>query len=153
MRLQTRLILLIGTLLFSVIVALTFSFERLLVTTLEKSIGASALKLAKAVAEMDVIQDAFEEENPSAIIQPVVEEIRLETDAEYIVIGNREGIRYAHPLTDRIGKEMVGGDNGPVLQGMSIISKAIGSMGPSLRGRRRSTMIRMKSSVSYRSAF
>jgi two-component system CitB family sensor kinase len=30
---------------------------------------------------------------------------------------------------------MVGGDNGPVLQGMSIISKAIGSMGPSLRGK------------------
>ncbi|MGV2788603.1 sensor histidine kinase, partial [Clostridium perfringens] len=70
-----------------------------------------------------------------AIIQPVVEEIRLETDAEYIVIGNREGIRYAHPLADRIGKEMVGGDNGPVLKGMSIISKAIGSMGPSLRGK------------------
>ncbi|MGO4787549.1 ATP-binding protein [Paenibacillus sp. 2KB_20] len=135
MRLQTRLILLIGTLLFAVIVALTFSFERLLITTLEKSIGASALKLAKAVAEMDVIQNAFEEENPSAIIQPVVEEIRLETDAEYIVIGNREGIRYAHPLADRIGKEMVGGDNGPVLKGMSIISKAIGSMGPSLRGK------------------
>lgn len=135
MRLQTRLILLIGTLLFFVIVALTFSFERLLVNTLEKSIGSSALKLAKAVAEMDVIQDAFEEEDPSSIIQPAVEEIRLETDAEYIVIGNREGIRYAHPLADRIGKEMVGGDNGPVLEGMSIISKAVGSMGPSLRGK------------------
>lgn len=135
MRLQTRLILLIGTLLFSVILALSFGFERLLVSTLEKDIGNSALKLAKAVAEMDVIQNAFEKDNPSAIIQPVVEEIRLKTDAEFIVIGNREGIRYAHPVADRIGKMMVGGDNGPVLQGMSIISKAVGSMGPSLRGK------------------
>lgn len=135
MRLQTRLILLIGTLLFSVILALSFSFERLLVSTLEKDIGNSALKLAKAVAEMDVIQNAFEKDNPSAIIQPVVEEIRLKTDAEFIVIGNREGVRYAHPVADRIGKMMVGGDNGPVLQGMSIISKAVGSMGPSLRGK------------------
>lgn len=135
MRLQTRLILLIATLLFFVIVALSFSFERILANTLEKNIGSSALKLAKAVAEIDVIQKAFEEEDPSSIIQPVVEEIRLEIDAEYIVIGNREGIRYAHPLPDRLGKKMVGGDNGPVLKGESIISKAIGSMGPAIRGK------------------
>ncbi|MGO4179988.1 ATP-binding protein [Paenibacillus sp. TAF43_2] len=135
MRLQTRLILLIGTLLFIIIIALTFSFERILVTTLQKNVGASALKIAKTVALMDVIRHAFEEENPSAIIQPIVEKIRMETDAEYIVIGNKEGIRYAHPLPDRIGKEMVGGDNGPVLNGESIISEAVGSMGPSLRGK------------------
>lgn len=135
MRLQTRLILLIGTLLFVIIIALTFSFERMLVNTLQKNVGASALKIAKTVALMDVIKDAFDEENPAAIIQPIVEKVRLETDAEYIVIGNREGIRYAHPLPDRIGKEMVGGDNGPVLNGESIISEAVGSMGPSLRGK------------------
>jgi len=92
MRLQTRLILLIGTLLFIIIIALTFTFERMLVTTLEKNMGASALKIAKTVALMDVIKDAFDEENPSEIIQPIVEKIRMETDAEYIVIGNREGI-------------------------------------------------------------
>ncbi|WP_053373519.1 ATP-binding protein [Paenibacillus sp. FJAT-27812] len=135
MRLQTRLILLIGSLLFIIIIALTFSFERMLVNNLEKSVGSSALKIAKTVALMDVIGDAFDDANPSATIQPIVEKIRMETDAEYIVIGNREGIRYAHPIPDRIGKEMVGGDNGPVLQGESIISKAVGSMGPSLRGK------------------
>ncbi|MDQ0063325.1 ATP-binding protein [Paenibacillus harenae] len=135
MRLQTRLILLIGTLLFVIIIALTFSFERMLVNTLQKNVGASALKIAKTVALMDVIKDAFDEDNPAAIIQPIVEKVRLETDAEFIVIGNREGIRYAHPLPDRIGKEMVGGDNGPVLNGESIISEAVGSMGPSLRGK------------------
>lgn len=135
MRLQTRLILLIGTLLFIIIIALTFTFERMLVTTLQKNVGASALKIAKTVALMDVIKDAFDDENPSEIIQPIVEKIRMETDAEFIVIGNREGVRYAHPLPDRIGKEMIGGDNGPVLNGESIISEAVGSMGPSLRGK------------------
>ncbi|MDQ6418869.1 sensor histidine kinase [Paenibacillus sp. LHD-117] len=135
MRLQTRMILLIGSLLFLIILALTFSFERLLVNTLEKNVGASALKLAKTVALMDDIRYAFDDVEPSAAIQPIVEKIRKETDAEYIVIGNREGIRYAHPVPDRIGKTMVGGDNGPVLEGKSIISRAIGSMGPSLRGK------------------
>ncbi|MCR8642886.1 sensor histidine kinase [Paenibacillus sp. N1-5-1-14] len=135
MRLQTKLILLIGSLLFIIIMALTFSFERMLVNTLEKNIGASALKIAKTVALMDVIEDAFDDANPSEVIQPIVEQIRIETDAEYIVIGNRDGIRYAHPLPDRIGKEMVGGDNDAVWEGRSIISKAVGSMGPSLRGK------------------
>ncbi|MEK3883194.1 sensor histidine kinase [Paenibacillus sp. PL2-23] len=135
MRLQTRLILLIGGLLFLLIFALSFSFERLLVSTLERNIGASALKLAKTVALMDTIRDAFDDEDPSATIQPIVEKIRMETDAEYIVIGNREEIRYAHPLPDRIGKKMMGGDNAPVLNGQSIVSKAVGSMGHSLRGK------------------
>jgi two-component system CitB family sensor kinase len=135
LRLQTRLILLIGSLLFIIIIALTFTFERMLVNTLQKNVGSTALKIAKTVALMDDIKDAFGDENPSLIIQPIVEKIRMETDAEYIVVGNREGIRYAHPLPDRIGKEMVGGDNGPVLNGESIISEAVGSMGPSLRGK------------------
>ncbi|GGF93238.1 ATP-binding protein [Paenibacillus abyssi] len=135
MRLQTRLILLIGTLLFIIIIVLTFSFERMLVNTLKGNVGSSALKIAKTVAAMDDIQDAFAAPDPSAIIQPIVEEIRLETDAEFIVVGNREGIRYSHPIPERIGKEMVGGDNGPVLRGESIISEAVGSMGLSLRGK------------------
>ena len=125
----------IGSLLFIIIIALTFTFERMLVNTLQKNVGSSALKIAKTVALMDDIKDAFNEENPSLIIQPIVEKIRMETDAEYIVVGNLAGIRYAHPLPDRIGKEMVGGDNGPVLNGESIISEAVGSMGPSLRGK------------------
>lgn len=135
MRLQTRLILLIGSLLFIIIVGLAFSFERMLETTLKGHVGTSALKIAKTVASIQDIKDAFSEKEPSKIIQPIVEKIRTETDAEFIVVGNLEGIRFAHPLPNQIGKEMVGGDNGPVLEGQSIISEAVGTLGPSLRGK------------------
>jgi two-component system CitB family sensor kinase len=135
MRLQTRLILLIGSLLFIIIVVLAFSFERMLETTLKGHMGSSALKIAKTVASVQDIRDAFFEPDPSKIIQPIVEKIREETDAEFIVVGNLQGIRYAHPVQDQIGKEMVGGDNGPVLKGISIISEAVGSLGLSLRGK------------------
>ena len=64
MRLQTRLILLIGSLLFIIIIALTFTFERMLVNTLQKNVGSTALKIAKTVALMDDIKDAFGDENP-----------------------------------------------------------------------------------------
>ena len=62
--------------------------------------------------------------------------IRIDTDADFIVVGNKEGIRYAHPRKDKIGEAMVGGDNkGVLLEGKSYVSKATGSLGPSLRGK------------------
>lgn len=72
---------------------------------------------------------------PWHTIQPLVEDIREQTDAEYIVVGNRDGIRYSHPIPSRIGETMVGGDNDPVFRGESIISEATGTLGLALRGK------------------
>ncbi|MDY0394454.1 PAS domain-containing protein [Virgibacillus halophilus] len=48
----------------------------------------------------------------------------------------KKGIRYSHPYTDRIGKRMVGGDNEPALKaGKSYVTKNIGSLGLSIRGK------------------
>lgn len=135
MRLQTKLILIICSLLVFIILSLGGIFYYLMTSALEDQIGTRALKVAETVASMPEIRHAFQLNDPSAVIQPIAETVREKIDAEYIVVGNREGIRYSHPLPDRIGKEMVGGDNGPVLEGQSIISKAIGSLGPSLRGK------------------
>ncbi|MBE1441304.1 sensor histidine kinase [Paenibacillus sp. OAS669] len=135
MRLQTKLILIICSLLSLVIVSLGCIFYYITTSVFEDQIGNRALKVAETIALMPEIRHAFYEPNPSETIQPIVETIREKIDAEYIVVGNRDGIRYSHPVTDRIGKEMVGGDNGPVLEGKSIISKATGSLGPSLRGK------------------
>lgn len=135
MRLQTKLILIICSFLSIVIISLGSIFYYIMTTALEDQIGTRALKVAETVANMPDIRHAFQTSDPSRTIQPIAETIREKIDAEYIVVGNREGIRFSHPLPERIGKEMVGGDNGPVLEGQSIISKAIGSLGPSLRGK------------------
>ncbi|WP_179863212.1 ATP-binding protein [Bacillus pseudomycoides] len=136
LRLQPRITLTIGTLIFFVIVLTSFLFYYIVSETVEEQIGKRALHVAKTVAAIPEIQEAFQKENPSAIIQPIVEKIRVETDADFIVVGNKDGIRYAHPLRERIGKEMVGGDNEGVLtDGKSYISKATGTLGPSLRGK------------------
>ncbi|UUZ93690.1 sensor histidine kinase [Paenibacillus sp. P25] len=135
MRLQTKLILIICSLLALVIVSLGGIYYYVITNALEEQIGNRALKVAETVAVMPEIRNAFHTADPSAVIQPIAESIRAKTDAEYVVVGNREGIRYSHPLPDRIGKEMVGGDNGPVLEGHSIISRAVGSLGPAIRGK------------------
>ncbi|AFH64702.1 ATP-binding protein [Paenibacillus caseinilyticus] len=135
MRLQNKLILVICSLLALVTLSLGGTFYYLMNSALEEQIGTRALKVAETVAAVPDIRKAFTLAEPSAVIQPIAESIRLKTGAEYIVIGSREGIRYSHPLPERIGKEMVGGDNGPVLEGRSIVSRAVGSLGPALRGK------------------
>ncbi|NQX65099.1 sensor histidine kinase [Paenibacillus alba] len=135
MKLQTKLILIICSLLVFIVLSLGGIFYYIMTSALEDQIGTRALKVAETMASMPDIRDAFQLKDPSSVIQPIAEAAREKIDAEYIVVGNRDGIRYSHPLLDRIGKEMVGGDNGPVLEGKSIISKAIGSLGPSLRGK------------------
>ena len=49
-------------------------------------------------------------------------------------MGDREGTRYSHPHSDKIGLGFVGGDFQRVVeQGESYVSRAIGTLGPSMR--------------------
>ncbi|WP_335714448.1 sensor histidine kinase [Neobacillus drentensis] len=95
-----------------------------------------ALEISKTVSFIPPIISAFQTNDPSKTIQPIAEKIRKETGAEFVVIGNKEGIRYSHPITSKIGKKMRGGDNEKALnKGEFYVSKAKGSLGPSIRGK------------------
>jgi len=97
--------------------------------------GTKALAVAEAISYMPDIKEAFYTKEPSKIIQPIVEKIRRQVDAEFIVVGNRDEVRYSHPNPKRIGHRMVGGDNAAPLSGKAIISESTGTLGPSLRGK------------------
>lgn len=128
------MILVICSLVVSMFLLIGIFINKLISDTLEDQIGKRALNVAKSVALMPSIRDAFDEEDPAFIIQPVVEPIRIATEAEFIVVGNKDSIRYSHPLPERLGKKMVGGDNDlALIDGESYVSKAVGSLGPSLR--------------------
>lgn len=102
----------------------------------EEEIGEQALQTAQMVANIPSIREGFSQASPEETIQPIAEEMRKLTGAEFIVIGNTEGIRYSHPDQDKLGKNMVGGDNDAALiDGESYVSRAEGSLGPSLRGK------------------
>jgi two-component system, CitB family, sensor kinase len=135
LRLHHKLILLIGSLLFSVVIIMGAIFHDMEVKMIKEQIGQRALTLAETIASTPEVQKGFDSAEPSRIIQPFAENIRQKTGAEFIVVGNKEGIRYSHPIPERLGRKMVGGDNGEVLKGKSIISEAVGSLGPSLRGK------------------
>jgi two-component system, CitB family, sensor kinase len=135
MRLHTKLMIGIFVLILTTGGIFDLTFRNMIEKNLEHEIGSKALSVAQSISHIPEIQEAFFLEQPSEIIQPIAEKIRKQVGAEFIVIGNLEEIRYSHPNPIRIGQKMVGGDNGLVFQGESIVSESTGTLGPSLRGK------------------
>lgn len=134
--LQTKILGLIIGLVVSVTILLAGIISYIESEETEQSIGNRALTVATSVSFMPSVKEAFALDDPAAVIQPLAEKIREKVGAEYIVIGNSDSIRYAHPDEKKLGKRMVGGDNSRALiKGEYYTSRAVGSLGPSLRGK------------------
>ncbi|QCR33494.1 sensor histidine kinase [Lysinibacillus sp. SGAir0095] len=134
--LHTKILGLTLTLSVILIVLLTSYYTYMNGKQIEEDRGRLALELSKSISLMPTIIEAFELENPAESIQPVVEEIRQKTGAEFIVVGNKEGIRYSHPKESEIGKKMIGGDSIRAIEdGEYYVSEARGSLGLSMRGK------------------
>ena len=128
--------LLIIVLILSIISILGISFQKVIEDALEQEIGQRALDVAETLALNQTIIDAFQSNDPAAAMNQTAKAAFEVSEAEFITIANHEGIRYYHPKQSRIGLPSVGGDNDPVLlEGRSIISKAEGSLGLSVRGK------------------
>ncbi|WHZ05121.1 sensor histidine kinase [Neobacillus sp. YX16] len=135
MRLHSKLMLVILLLIISIGVIFEVTFKNIMETNLKHEIGSKALSVAQSIANMPDIQKAFHAKDPASVIQPIADSIRKQVGAEFIVIGNMNEIRYSHPNPKRLGQKMVGGDNGLVFKGESVISESTGTLGPSLRGK------------------
>lgn len=134
--LQTRIILLVCLLVLSLTLVAGGMYTSMISDVLEEQIGNRALQVAKSISHIPMVRTHILKPRPDGTLQLLAEEIRLETGAEFIVIGNRDSIRFSHPLNDRLGRKMVGGDNAPALeQGLAYISRATGTLGPSIRGK------------------
>ena len=135
LNLQTRLMLAFA---FVVLIqaAITGSITlRYIQVVMEQQIGDQALQLSNIVSSLPQIRQGLSDRDVDQI-QPIAEQIRLQTDARFIVVGDRDGIRFSHPVKERIGQKRVGGDNQRALDtGESYVSRAIGSLGPSIRGK------------------
>ncbi|MHB8156976.1 MAG: ATP-binding protein [Desulfocucumaceae bacterium] len=101
--------------------------------TMEDEIGKRALAIARTIAQMQPIQDNIERPEGWKSIQPIAEKTRVATGVEYIVVVNMSGIRYSHPVAERIGKPFTGEDLTPALSDSELISRAEGVLGPSIR--------------------
>jgi len=134
--LKARMICLVCLLVFSLTLVAGGLYTAMIGEVLEDQIGKRALQVSRTVAQIPLVKQRIVKEHPEGYLQSLAEQIRREVGAEFIVIGNRDGIRFSHPITDRLGKKMVGGDNAPALErGESYVSRAVGTLGPSIRGK------------------
>src|ERR1700674_429898 len=100
---------------------------------LDRQYEQRSLAIAESVASDTAIQDALLKGDTS-VIQKTAEEIRLSTGATYVVVTNRDGIRYSHPNPALIGQPV---DENPatVLAGHTWVGVQRGTLGVSARGK------------------
>lgn len=124
-------------LLQAVIVCLATLVTGVIAATLqERAIRTSyqdrMVAVAQSVARQEVILEAFDDPEPSRVIQPLAELIRRASDITYVVVTDAEGIRFSHPDPDRIG-EQVSTDPSVPLSGETFIGTQEGTLGVSWR--------------------
>ncbi|WP_286239196.1 ATP-binding protein [Neptuniibacter halophilus] len=138
LKLKSRMILILGLMALVQTGFIGFFAVHSLQQSLDEQIGQRALDVAKTIAATPQVITAVEHRN-SDYLQPLSLTLARETQARFVVIGDREGIRLAHPRPEKIGHSMSddeGDDNAPALvEGQGYLSKAQGSMGWSMRGK------------------
>lgn len=101
--------------------------------TTEKNIENKAVNISRIVALSPVVIEGLSGKGDESEIQVYANEVANQTNVNFIVVLDMQGIRKSHPDINQVGKPFVGGDEGPVLHGQEHISRAKGTLGLSLR--------------------
>lgn len=133
MRLRTKLVLLVMTLLlllFSVMYIVLKENEDMYV---REEVASRAKAISRIIASSTKIATWIEDKEQYGQIQVLAEQLREETNVDFVVVFNNEGIRISHPDIDKIGKHVEGNDEERALKGEEYISIAQGSRGEAIR--------------------
>lgn len=138
LRLKPRMILILGMIAILQTGALGYFAISYLDKVLNEQIGQQAMRVAMAIAATPDVIDAVTEKN-TTFLQPLSQKLARSAEARFVVFGDAQGVRLAHPLPERIGRPMAddeGDTNAPALiHGQAYISEALGSVGWSVRGK------------------
>ena len=111
----------------------TFFVQRFFQSYVVDKSSAKVMAVAQRVAHDEEIITGFSASDPATVIQPLAERYRIISETSYVVVFNMNSIRYSHPIADRLGKHFVGGDERAALEGKTYVSKAMGTLGLSIR--------------------
>ncbi|MEU0372859.1 SpoIIE family protein phosphatase [Streptomyces sp. NPDC006283] len=98
-------------------------------TDSEREARNRSVAVAQTFAHSPGVEQALASGHPTAVLQPKAEAARKRSGVDFIVVMSTEGIRYSHPLPDRIGKKFVG-NIAPAQDGKVVTEKIIGTIGP-----------------------
>ncbi|HEK9101047.1 sensor histidine kinase [Bacillus pfraonensis] len=101
--------------------------------TTEESQAEKAKTIARIVANSPLVIDALAGRKDISEIQMYTNRLLKNTDVQFIVVMDMNGIRKSHPDPQKIGHHFVGGDEGVALKGKEHVSMAEGTLGISMR--------------------
>jgi two-component system, CitB family, sensor kinase len=98
----------------------------------EVSARRRVLDVAQTLARSQDVDSALHDADPARRLQPLAESVRHVTGVDFVVIMNRDRVRYSHPDPARIGGLFLGHIE-PALRGRSFTETYTGTLGPSVR--------------------
>jgi two-component system CitB family sensor kinase len=128
-----RQLLVLQALLLAVVLAAAAVSIFVLTRNREQSAARDqVLSLAQSIADNPFVAGAAVGANPSAVLQPYAEQIRIHTKVDFVVIMAPDRIRFTHPDTTQIGKPFIGHIQ-EALQGRAFTETFTGTLGSSVR--------------------
>src|SRR5680860_1000963 len=91
-----------------------------------------AVAVARSVADSPTVGQQLRSPDPSSGLQPYAEQVRADTDVDFIVVMGLDRTRFTHPDPAQIGRKFVG-DLGKAPQGRVFTQEYAGTLGPSIR--------------------
>ncbi|MGW1175742.1 sensor histidine kinase [Kitasatospora sp. NPDC002543] len=98
----------------------------------EDSARRQVTAVAHAVADSPSVRAAVGDPDPTAVLQPYVEQVRADTGVSFITVMDTEGVRWTHPLPEQIGRLYLGHIDW-ALAGQTRSETYTGTLGPSVR--------------------
>lgn len=115
-----------------------------LMRLVEQQSGERVLGIAYAVAAMPTIRAALDTPAAAATIQPLAESVRQSAGLSFVVVANRDLIRFSHPNPELIGRSLqdpplpdgaIAEDDARALGGQPFVVQEDGSLGRSIRAK------------------
>jgi two-component system CitB family sensor kinase len=129
--------MLLQTVVVAVVATVGFTIAILLLRhEIEKQYEQRALAIARTVAQEPGLADLVRTGRPTADgeVQRYAERVRRSTNALFVVIADRDGIRYSHTDLNMIGRRVSTDPSGP-LSGHEVVNIERGTLGLSARGK------------------
>ncbi|MEU8510118.1 sensor histidine kinase [Kitasatospora sp. NPDC048722] len=98
----------------------------------EEAARREVTAVAHAVADSPTVRAAVTGPDPTAVLQPYAEQVRVDTGVSFITVMNTDGVRWTHPLPEQIGKRFLGHIDW-ALAGQTRSETYTGTLGPSVR--------------------
>jgi len=123
----------------AVIVLGTVLVAGLLAVRLEQNVirdtySSRVLTIARSLADVPTVQQAYRDDDPAATLQPLAELVRQAADASFVVFTDARGRRFSHPDPTKIGQRVSTDPDGP-LRGVEFVGTEKGTLGVSLRAK------------------